>query len=81
MPRKRTGTCLACANRARVRGLCSACYQVAKYKIRKKQITEHELVQRGLMMPPYVTGQSPFSNLLIDSLSRKRKPPCDENSA
>jgi hypothetical protein len=40
-----------CSRIGRVRGLCSACYTIARDRIRAGKITEQELVRRGELLP------------------------------
>ena len=81
MALRRKGKCLACQRKAATRGLCEACYQVAHYKMRTKQVTEQEMIDAGAILPAYATARSPFSNLLQRALVSRRKRKCDARSA
>ena len=62
---------------AATRGLCTACYQAARYAIRTGQITDEELVEDGLMRPRHMAATSPFRGRLaelLDRPKRRRKP-------
>lgn len=41
-----------CENKIYCRGLCQNCYGVARYMIRRKKVTEKQLVKSGKMLPP-----------------------------
>jgi hypothetical protein len=74
MAQKRKGRCLTCDSRAKVRGLCATCWSAAYYRIhRKKDVTEAQLVELGLMLPPYTVPQSEFGDMLAQTLARKRR--------
>jgi hypothetical protein len=75
--RRKKDSCLACQNKARTRGLCSACYQALRYRLRKEEFTDAEAVEMGLMLPPFTVPQSDFGSFLRKVLSTRRKTRCD----
>lgn len=60
--------CLGCEveiadGEAVIRGLCSSCYQSARYYISKRRVTQEQLIQDGKMLPTGKRGRHPKSGL------------------
>lgn len=56
---------------ARLRGVCPACYQYLRVRIRGKEAREDDLVRRGLMLPkrkPHWIFENAYCNPKADSL-------------
>lgn len=52
------------------RGLCDTCYQGMKYAVRKRRITEIDLMRAGNLLPPSPGGRKP-SNQFTASLHQQ----------
>lgn len=53
MPKKASTTCPRCRERQiKWRGVCIACYHVARRQIAKGETTDEQLVQLGFWQPP-----------------------------
>jgi hypothetical protein len=63
--------CLTCNKAALVRGLCACCRMAAQAAIGRGEVTEAELVRRGLMLEPKRTGRPPNSPF-VKALRSKR---------
>ena len=53
----RPARCLTCDKPARVRGLCFTCRTAAWRAVASGQVTDEELVARGLILPPQPRGR------------------------
>jgi hypothetical protein len=69
--------CLGCgkkidfANGERVRrGHCDTCYSGVRHAIRKKTVTEKELMQEGKLLPPAPGGRKPANDFTAAILGR-----------
>ena len=54
MPAKKQhkGKCLNCSNKVKWRGVCLACYMLAKRRIEAGEATDENLVKAGFWMSP-----------------------------
>lgn len=56
------------------RGLCGTCYRGARYRLRKGQVTEAELVEDGYLLPGRSAGPVPansFTRMLAERARRR----------
>lgn len=59
--KKAVEKCLTCSNKAQSRGLCWRCSAAANASINRGDVTEQELIDRGLMKPIKKLGRRPGS--------------------
>lgn len=61
--------CITCERPAETCGLCSRCYQNARYAKLRGKITEQELIDLKLMLPKYSKAKSAFGIALRERLA------------
>jgi len=68
-------TCLirGCDNPPVARGLCQTCRAAAKAAIQRGEVTEDELIERGLLLPAVTAGRKPESAFAKQLERVKRK--------
>ncbi len=54
-------TCLTCGNPPVARGLCRTCRAASKAAILRGEVTEEQLIEDGLLLPPQNGGRKPNS--------------------
>lgn len=54
------------------RGQCNACYQLTRIRIRSRDVTERQLIERGLLLPAQAGGR-PRRRTELDSLLEDAK--------
>jgi predicted amidophosphoribosyltransferase len=73
----RREVCRSCQGRLEeIRGVCSRCYQAARYAIEIGETTDEELVSLGFWLPAYSRPRSEMRSGLADYLSRKKGRQC-----